>query len=59
MSSYKQTFGIRSRRKKTVKSIKGEPGVGFKLTNDNNFDIENKRLTNVGDPEEQKYVITK
>ena len=39
MSNYKQTFGIRSRRKKTIKSIKGKPGIGVKLTNDKYFDI--------------------
>ncbi len=59
MSSYEQKFGIRSRHEKTIKSIKGEPGIGCKLTNDSNYDIENKRLTNVADPEEQKDVITK
>jgi hypothetical protein len=37
---YKQTFGIRSRHKKgNVKSEKGDPGIGFKLTSDNNFDM--------------------
>ncbi len=32
MSNYKQTFGIRSRHKrsKTVKSEKGDPSIGFK-----------------------------
>jgi hypothetical protein len=59
MNNYKQTFGIRSRHKKSAKPIKGDPGIGFKLTNDNNFDMETKRLTNVGDPEDQKDVITK
>jgi hypothetical protein len=59
MSNYKQTFGIRSRHKKSVKPEKGDPGIGFKLTNENNYDIETKRLTNVGDPEDQKDVITK
>jgi len=59
MSNYKQIFGIRSRYKKSVKPIKDDPGIGFKLTNDNNYDMETKRLTNVGDPEDQKDVITK
>jgi len=59
MSNYKQTFGIRSRHKKSVKPIKGDPGIGFKLTNDNNFDMETKRLTNVGEPKEDKDALTK
>ena len=29
---------------------RGLPGVGFKLTDDGNFDIDGKRLTNVADP---------
>jgi hypothetical protein len=61
MSNYKQTFGIRSRHKrnKAIKSEKGEPGFGFKLTNDNNYDMETKRLTNVGGPKEDKDALTK
>jgi len=59
MSEYKQTFGIRSRHKKSVKPIKGDPGIGFKLTHDNNYDMETKRLTNVGEPKEDKDALTK
>jgi hypothetical protein len=61
MSNYKQTFGIRSRHKRgnVVKPEKGEPGIGFKLTNDNNYDMDNKRLVNVGDPEEVKDAVNK
>jgi hypothetical protein len=59
MSNYKQTFGIRSRRKKSVKTIKGDPGIGFKLTNENNYDMETKRLTNVEEPKEDKDALTK
>jgi len=61
MSNYKQTFGIRSRHKrnKDIKSEKGEPGIGFKLTHDNNYDMDNKRLVNVGWPEEVKDGVNK
>jgi hypothetical protein len=59
MSNYKQTFEIRSRHKKSVKPIKGDPGIGFKLTNDNNYNMETKRLTNVGEPKEDKDALTK
>jgi hypothetical protein len=59
MGNYKQTFGIRSRHKKSIKPIKGDPGIGFKLTNDNNFDMESKRLTNVGKPKEGNDALTK
>jgi hypothetical protein len=61
MSNYKQTFGIRSRYKKskTVKSEKGDPGIGFKLTHDNNYDMDNKRLVNIGEPKEHKDAVNK
>src|SRR5882724_11456213 len=59
MNNYKQTFGIKSRHKKSVKPIKGDPGIGFKLTNDNNYDLETKRLTNVGWPKEYNDALTK
>ena len=32
------------------RGLPGVPGVGFKLTDDGNFDIDNKRLTNVSQP---------
>ena len=28
----------------------GLPGIGFKLTDDGNFDIDGKRLTDLGEP---------
>lgn len=31
-------------------ALRGLPGVGFKLTKDNHYDIENKRLKNLGEP---------
>ena len=57
MSNYKQMFGIRSRRSKAVKSEKGNPGIGFKLSHDNNYDMDNKRLVNVGEPKEHKDAV--
>jgi len=38
----------------------GLPGIGFKyLDEDGNFDIEDKRLANVANPQEEKDVTTK
>lgn len=34
----------------TVKRIRGPPGVGFKLTTEEQYDIEQKRLCNVAEP---------
>ena len=37
----------------------GLPGIGFNLTDDGNFDIDNKRLTDVADPVDDKDAATK
>ena len=48
-----------------VKSGKGEkgdpglPGIGFKLTDDGNFEIDEKRLTDLGDPIDDGDATTK
>jgi hypothetical protein len=58
-ATYKPSFGIKSRHKKSkaVKSEKGDPGIGFKLTLDNNYDKDNKRLTNVQKPTESNDAL--
>ena len=35
------------------------PGIGFKLTDDGNFDIDEKRLTDLGDPIDDGDATTK
>ena len=37
----------------------GLPGIGYKLTDDGNFDIDNKRLTDVADPVDDGDAATK
>ena len=37
----------------------GLPGIGFRLTDDGDFDIDNKRLTSVSDPIEKSDGATK
>ena len=39
--------------------LKGPPGPGFKLTRDGNFNINNKRLTNMGAPTDDDDATTK
>ena len=39
--------------------IKGLPGVGFKLTSDGDYDISNKKLTNVASPQTNNDASTK
>ena len=38
---------------------RGLPGVGFKLTDNGNYDIENKKLTNVAQGTNGSDVVTK
>ena len=42
-----------------VRGEQGLPGIGFKLTDDGNFDIDSKRLTDVGKPTENSDATTK
>ena len=41
------------------RGLTGLPGVGFKLTDDGNYDIDGKRLTNVGEPTGDNDATTK
>ena len=43
----------------TERGPQGEPGVGYKLTDDGNFDIDGKRLTDLADPVNNKDATTK
>ena len=42
-----------------AKGIQGAPGVGFSLTANGNYDINKKRLTNVGAPSDNEDAATK
>ena len=37
----------------------GLPGIGFNLTDDGNFDIDSKRLTDVAEPVDKKDAATR
>ena len=41
------------------KGQKGDPGIGFNLTDDGNFDIDSKRLTDVAEPKDNSDAATK
>ena len=43
----------------TTSPQRGLPGVGFELTDDGNYDIDGKRLTNVAEPVDGKDATTK
>ena len=42
-----------------VRGVRGVPGIGFKLDGDNNYDIQNKKLVNVGEGANPNDVVTK
>ena len=44
---------------KIVEIVKGLPGVGFKLTDDGDYDMQNKKLRNVGSPQTNNDATTK
>ena len=42
-----------------AKGVQGAPGVGFNLTSDGNYDMNGKKLTNVGEPTDDKDAASK
>lgn len=40
-------------------SVRGPAGLGFKLSAEGNFDIENKRIVNVADPQDETDAVNK
>lgn len=42
----------------SIKSVRGPPGIGFKHTADNQFDLQNKRLCNVAEPIDKQDAVT-
>ena len=42
-----------------ARGLQGAPGVGFNLTSDGNYDMNGKKLTNVGNPTDDKDAASK
>ena len=42
-----------------IRTPRGPPGLGFKLTQDGNYDMENKKLTRVAEGTDNSDAITK
>ena len=38
------------KKSKSLSSLHGRPGIGFKLDSSGNYDMQGKRLTNIGNP---------
>ena len=53
------TFNEQSFDHPFAKGIQGAPGVGFSLTADGNYDMNKKRLTNLGAPNSNTDAATK
>lgn len=52
-------FGRSSRRGSKPVIIRGLPGVGFKLTSDKQYDIEGRRLKNIGEATDDLDAVTR
>ena len=52
-------FGRRRGDANKALVLRGPSGVGFNLTTDNQFDIQNKRLKNVGEPVDNQDGVTR
>ena len=50
---------LSSKSEKSQKGEKGDKGVGFRLTADQHFHLENKRLTNLAPPVDNNDAVTK
>ena len=50
---------LSSKSEKIQKGDKGDKGVGFRLTADQHFHLENKRLTNLAPPVDNNDAVTK
>ena len=48
--SITMSVDVFGRNLKEREGIRGAPGVGYEITSDGQFDFENKRLCNVGAP---------
>ena len=59
MGIFNQHSNNQSQQQKFLRGIQGSPGVGFSLTRDGNYDINNKKLKNVGEGVESSDAITK
>ena len=52
-------FGLTSDSLSSDMVVRGRPGIGFKLTEDGDFDLGNKRICNIGIPVEDTDAICK
>ena len=59
MGIFNQHSYNQPQQQKSLRGIQGSPGVGFSLTSDGNYDMNNKKLKNVGEGVESSDAVTK
>ena len=59
MAIFNQHSNNQPQQQKFLRGIQGSPGVGFSLTSDENYDMKNKKLKNVGEGSETSDAVTK
>ena len=59
MGIFNQHSNNQPQQQRFLRGIQGSPGVGFSLTRDGNYDMNNKKLKNVGEGVESSDAVTK
>ena len=49
MGIFNQHSNNQPQQQSFLRGLRGSPGVGFSLTSDGNYDMNNKKLKNVGE----------
>ena len=59
MGIFNQHSNNQPQQQSFLRGLRGSPGVGFSLTSDGNYDMNNKKLKNVGEGVESSDAVTK
>ena len=59
MGIFNQHSNNQPHQQSFLRGLRGSPGVGFSLTSDGNYDMNNKKLKNVGEGVESSDAVTK
>ena len=59
MGIFNQHSDNQPQQQRFLRGLQGSPGVGFSLTQDGNYDMNNKKLKNVGEGVESSDAVTK
>ena len=59
MGIFNQQSNNQPQQQSFLRGLRGSPGVGFSLTSAGNYDMNNKKLKNVGEGVESSDAVTK